>query len=118
MSDLKLEVGGRYHWKHQKYDRLVYVGQKGVWHQFEKVDLRGEVWCEVLDEHLRLMEVSEGVTPNQLKVLKEMRDAGYAVIVWSPEELGSASPDKVQDRSIELGREVISDLNTLWEHLS
>jgi hypothetical protein len=37
------------------------------------------------------------------KALAEMRHDGYAVIVWTPEELGEEDPDFVQDRSIEFG---------------
>jgi len=39
--------------------------------------------------------------------MNELRDAGYAVIVWTPEELRGASARRVEDRSIELGWEVI-----------
>lgn len=44
------------------------------------------------------------------EVLCEMRDAGYAVIVWTPEELQGVAPDYVEERSIELGHEVIDCL--------
>lgn len=46
----------------------------------------------------------------QRQVLAELRHQGYAVIIWSPEELGDASVNQVQDRSIELGHRVIEDL--------
>ena len=51
------------------------------------------------------------MTEEQKKAIKELRHAGYAVIVWTPEELGEADAKRVQDRSIELGHEVIEDLN-------
>jgi hypothetical protein len=52
-------VGGRYNWKGQP-ERLVYLGRNwsgnGFWHQFEKVDAPGTVWCEVLDTDLSHFE--------------------------------------------------------------
>lgn len=50
------------------------------------------------------------MTPYQLKALQELSDEGYAVIIWTPEELRGVSANKVEDRSIELGSEIISDL--------
>ncbi len=44
------------------------------------------------------------------KSISQLRHAGYAVIVWSPKELGGVDPRRVEDRSIELGWEVIADL--------
>ena len=38
-----------------------------------------------------------------VKVLMEMRDAGYAVIAWSPEEMGDADPEWVEECSISYG---------------
>lgn len=46
----------------------------------------------------------------QTRICQELRHAGYAVIIWTPEELRDANPRKVEDRSIELGWDVISDL--------
>ena len=46
----------------------------------------------------------------QLTVLQGLRHDGYAVILWTPEELQGVSPNQVQDRSIELGQEVIDCL--------
>ncbi len=52
-------IGGRYNWKGQP-ERLVYLGRNwsgnGFWHQFEKVDAPGVVWCEVLDADLSNFE--------------------------------------------------------------
>jgi hypothetical protein len=52
-----LQVHGRYNWKSQP-ERLMYVGKHGLWHQFEKVDNPGTVWCEVLDSDLSMFEVT------------------------------------------------------------
>ena len=43
------------------------------------------------------------------KVVKEMIDEGYAVIVWTPEELGDVDPDWVMDASISYGSEYLLD---------
>jgi hypothetical protein len=56
---MKPEIGEHYNWKNQP-EKLVYIGlgsggSRG-WHQFEKVDNRGVVWCEVLEEDLHLLE--------------------------------------------------------------
>lgn len=50
-----MKVGGKYNWKWQP-DRLIYLGKKGAWHQFEKIGDPREVWCEVLEEDLRQIE--------------------------------------------------------------
>lgn len=42
--------------------------------------------------------------------LTKMREMGYAVVAFSPEELEGADPDKVSDRLIELGWDVIWNL--------
>jgi hypothetical protein len=48
---------------------------------------------------------------NWLDVIDELRSAGYAVCVFSPDELGDADPDRVEDRLCELGWDVISSFN-------
>lgn len=54
-----MKIGGKYNWKGQP-ERLVYLGRNwsgnGYWHQFEKVDAPGKVWCEVLDSDLPMIE--------------------------------------------------------------
>jgi hypothetical protein len=52
------------------------------------------------------------MTEKQMQAVQDLRHAGYAVIIWTPEELGDANPRKVEDRSIELGHEVIHDLRS------
>jgi predicted CoA-binding protein len=44
------------------------------------------------------------------KTIKELKDEGYAVVLFNPEELEGAESDRVEDRLIELGWEVIFDL--------
>ncbi len=54
-----MKIGGKYNWKGQP-ERLKYLGRNwsgnGFWHQFEKVDEPGVVWCEVLDSDLHMLE--------------------------------------------------------------
>jgi hypothetical protein len=42
-----------------------------------------------------------------MDVMKEMWNEGYAVIVWTPEELGGVDPDWVMDCSISYGHEYL-----------
>lgn len=46
----------------------------------------------------------------QMSALASLSSDGYAVIVWTPEELGDVSARLVENRSIELGHEIINDL--------
>jgi len=52
------------------------------------------------------------MTNEQIKILNELTFAGYAVVVWTPEEIGDLNPRKIEDRVIELGNEVIHSLST------
>lgn len=49
---------GRYNWKHQTV-KLIYIGRKGIWHQFVKVEEPRIVWCEVRTEDLHQLEETE-----------------------------------------------------------
>lgn len=64
----EMKIGGRYNWQNQP-ERLVYIGRNwsgnGYWHQFEKVDELGIVWCELLDSDLHLLEQSEITEENK-----------------------------------------------------
>jgi hypothetical protein len=51
---MSMKIGGKYNWKNQA-ERLTYIGKKGRWHQFCKVGCT-EVWCEVLDADLHMLE--------------------------------------------------------------
>lgn len=43
----------------------------------------------------------------EIKALQGLKNKGYAIVVITPEELKSVSPDKVEDRLIETSWEVI-----------
>jgi hypothetical protein len=62
LSGPTLKIGGRYNWRSQP-ERLVYAGlcepRNGRWHQFELVDKRGTVWCEVSDGDLHMLEETQ-----------------------------------------------------------
>lgn len=53
------------------------------------------------------------MTPEEIAAIQALRNRGFAVIVWTPEELAGASPNHVEDRSIELGWQVIEDLKDM-----
>jgi hypothetical protein len=40
----------------------------------------------------------------------KMQRLGYAVVIFTPEELRGANPEHVQDRLVELGWDVINDI--------
>ena len=45
-----------------------------------------------------------------ISALKDLRNYGYAVVIFTPEELNGAKPGKVEDRLVELGWDVIDCL--------
>jgi hypothetical protein len=52
-------IDGRYNWRYDKQTLLIFIGKKGSWNQFVKVDAPDVVWCEVLDEDLHMLEPSK-----------------------------------------------------------
>ena len=66
-TPIALRVGGRYNWVNQ-LERLAYMGTQRYrgdpreWHQFEKVDTPGAVWCEVLGSDLDSFEETNSST--------------------------------------------------------
>jgi hypothetical protein len=47
------------------------------------------------------------MTASQLAAIRELRDAGYAVILWAPGELNGAHPSDVEDHSISFASEYL-----------
>ena len=47
------------------------------------------------------------MTPRQILAIRQLRDAGYAVCVFNPEELGGVDRERVEDRMCEEGWEAI-----------
>ena len=52
---MELVEGKWYKWKYQD-EVLIYVGKWNNWHQFALVENPDQVWCEVLESDLHLME--------------------------------------------------------------
>lgn len=47
---------------------------------------------------------------SRAQYFSELRLAGNAIVIFSPGDLGTADPSTLQNRLVELGNEVISDL--------
>ena len=47
-----------------------------------------------------------------IKIVREMRSEGFAVVIFTPEELREAYQEDVEDRLVELGWDVIDSLAT------
>lgn len=60
VSSLNIKIGSKYNWKDQP-ERLIYIGKEGSWHQFNKIGDPREVWCEVLDCDLHMLEETKQV---------------------------------------------------------
>lgn len=49
-------------------------------------------------------------TSHEQEMIRSLRQRGFAVIIFSPEELKTATAHSVERRLVELGNEAISDL--------
>lgn len=47
---------------------------------------------------------------NPRQIVSELRIEGYAVVLFSPDELGTATAKSLENRLVELGNEAIEDL--------
>ena len=47
------------------------------------------------------------MTASQLKAIRELRAEGWAVILWTPEELNGVHPSDVEDQSISFASEYL-----------
>lgn len=47
--------------------------------------------------------------PSDLKWLRNMRERGFCVVVFTPEELEGVDPDYVEDKLLEFGWDVINN---------
>ena len=50
------------------------------------------------------------MTPEEIATIQTLRDQGYAVVLFNPEELAGAPARKVEDRMCERGWEAIDYL--------
>lgn len=55
LTPAAMKRGSPYNWKGQP-DRLIYLRRFDGWHQFKKIGDHREVWCEVRDEDLHMLE--------------------------------------------------------------
>ena len=51
------------------------------------------------------------------KTLEELYDEGYAIVMFTPEELEGADSTSVENRLVELGWQIINDLKPNEEEL-
>jgi hypothetical protein len=47
------------------------------------------------------------MTASQLAAIRELRAEGWAVILWTPEELNGAHPSDIEDQSISFASEFL-----------
>jgi hypothetical protein len=47
------------------------------------------------------------MTASQLAAIRELRAEGWAVILWTPEELNGAHPSDIEDQSISFAAEYL-----------
>jgi hypothetical protein len=52
------------------------------------------------------------MTEEHMKAVQELRDLGYAVCIFNPEELNGAKPHKVEDELVSAGWDIIDNLAT------
>ena len=93
---MDLKIGGFYNWKYQR-ERLIYVGKDCCWHQFKKIGDPRDVWCEVLDEDLHMIEettprrITMGTyTDTYVEMLQQDLQHHYKKHFEISEELGEA----------------------------
>ena len=58
-----------------------------------------------------LKEAAEAIETLQADSIENLRDRGYAVIVWNPEEIGHGDVDQLVDISIERGNLYLEEFN-------
>lgn len=51
------------------------------------------------------------MTNEQLEVIRQLRAEGYAVIIWTPEEIGWADIGQLEDLAISRGNEYLESAN-------
>jgi hypothetical protein len=65
-------------------------------------------------EKAKSRQKKEGLkmTEEHVKAIQELRDLGYAVCIFNPEELNGAKPHKVEDELVSAGWDIIDTLAT------
>ena len=52
------------------------------------------------------------MTPEQQKTVDDLRDAGYCIIIWTPEEVGEANTGHLGDIVISRGNDFLESYNS------
>jgi hypothetical protein len=55
---------------------------------------------------------AHNMTPEQQKIIHALRDEGYLIIIWTPQELDGIDPSHIEDALIERGNDMIEQLQT------
>jgi len=81
---MQMIIGNKYKWK-CGHEILTYLGHNwsgnGYWHQFALIEKPEEIWCEVLDRDLRLLdEVDPEPDP---AIITEGQSLVHAVAEWA-----------------------------------
>lgn len=53
--------------------------------------------------------MDEILTPADQAAISDLRGRGFVVIIWTPEEVGLADADDLEDVAIQRGNEYLSD---------
>lgn len=56
------------------------------------------------------LNLSEWPGPVALRTVQQLRDSGHSVIIWNPDEVGTASIDALEDIVIQRGNEYLEDM--------
>ena len=94
-----MKRGGFYNWKSQP-DRLIYLRRFDGWHQFKKIGDPREVWCEVQDSDLHMLE--ETAPPAQ-PAAQPLTDEQIAVLVLATVYDGDCSTPHRDAWAAEIG---------------
>jgi predicted RNA binding protein YcfA (HicA-like mRNA interferase family) len=111
LSDIK---DGHDYW-HQTYGAVTVVSR----HPHDGACLVCCFWDDEEDEERFVTAGSEdlskglptnAMTPTESEMVRVLRERGFAVVIFNPDELGDAYRGRVEDRLVELGWDVIRDL--------
>jgi hypothetical protein len=70
-------------------------------------DFENEKEADAYAQFLRVWLGQITMTKEQSKTIQDMRQDGYAVVVWNPDELRGVDPTRVEDHMIEKGGDYI-----------
>lgn len=92
---------GRYNFKGQP-ERLIYLRKVDGWHQFKRIDCTREVWCELTDAGLHMLEeTNERTRMNDLSLVERLRYSGLGAS-WG--ELCKEAANHIESQAAEIAR--------------